>query len=163
MALDFQKDDLQAKAGAQVSSRSQGSGEAGKNLQHPEERSSAATSGRDGNLASQDSPPDFRKSFGPEENEDVNLYLFAEELYDERPIPAEPWFLEMTRLRRAYILHLNKRLAKHRKRFFEERQATDKDMEDLGKTLHEQGQLCCLCFDPSVLTIVQRMPSETFN
>ncbi|KXS94483.1 hypothetical protein AC578_1717 [Pseudocercospora eumusae] len=133
MALGLRKDDLEARAGAQVFSTSQGSSESSKNLRQPEERSSAATSGRDGR------PPDLKKSVDEQQNEDVNLYLFAEELYDEGPTPAEPWFLEMTRLRRAYILHLSKRLAKHRKRFFEERQATDRDMEDLGKTLHEQA------------------------
>ncbi|KXT07972.1 hypothetical protein AC579_6920 [Pseudocercospora musae] len=139
MALSLWKDDLEAEAGVQVSSTSQGSIEAGRNPQKSERRSSAATSGRDGNLASHHSPPDFRVSFDAEENEDANLYLIAEELYGERPTPAEPWSLEMTRLRRACILHLNKRLAQHWKRFFEERRATDQDMEDLGRTLREQA------------------------
>ena len=62
MALDFRKDDLEAKAGAQVSSTSQGSSDSSKNFQQPEERSSAATSGRDVNIASKHNPPIRRRA-----------------------------------------------------------------------------------------------------
>ena len=72
--------------------------------------------------------------------EQAGLYNFAEELRESEP-PVEPWFVEAARLRRTYILWLNKRLAMCREDILERRQPSDKDMEELGKALHLQGKL----------------------
>jgi len=75
-----------------------------------------------------------------EYEEQAGLYDFAEELHNCNP-PVEPWFLEGSRLRRIYVLWLNKRLAMCRKNILERQQPSDKDMEGLGKVLHLQGKL----------------------
>lgn len=75
-----------------------------------------------------------------DDDEQAGLYDFAEELRLQDPA-VEPWFLEMSRLRRIYILWLNKRLSLSRKSVLERQSASDKDMEELGKVLHLQGGL----------------------
>lgn len=72
------------------------------------------------------------------DEEEAGLYDFAEELRTEKQ-PVEPWFLEGSRLRRIYILWLNKRLAMCRKNILERQQPSDRDMEELGKIFHLQG------------------------
>ena len=79
-------------------------------------------------------------SSSDEYEEQAGLYDFAEELRNEEP-PVEPWFLEGSRLRRIYILWLNKQLALCRKDILERQQPSDRDMEQLGKILHLQGKI----------------------
>lgn len=69
----------------------------------------------------------------------TGLFRFSEELHKEER-PVEPWFLEMSRLRRMYILWVNKRLAQCRKNILQLQQPTDQDMKDLGEVLHLQGR-----------------------
>ena len=85
-------------------------------------------------------PNDWSPKMTDEYEEQAGLYDFAEELRNSKP-PVEPWFLEGSRLRRIYILWLNKRLAMCRKDILERQQPSDKDMEELGKVLHLQGKL----------------------
>jgi hypothetical protein len=75
-----------------------------------------------------------------DEAEQVGLYDLAENLRNHDP-PVEPWFLEMTRLRRIYIMWLNKRLALCRKSLLGHRKASDEDMKELGEVLHLQGKV----------------------
>ncbi|SMR64168.1 unnamed protein product [Zymoseptoria tritici ST99CH_3D1] len=100
-----------------------------------------------------------------EEEEAIGLFKFAEELRAEIGAtgevpggnealeegektsadpkylePAEPWFLEMGRLRRMYFLYLNKQLASKRKTLLESGKATDKDMRAVGLLLHKQAE-----------------------
>lgn len=70
--------------------------------------------------------------------EDFELFDFAEALQDEQP-PAEPWFMESTRLRRIHFLHLNRELAGWKKRVQEDRKVSVEDIEAIGKVLREQG------------------------
>jgi hypothetical protein len=85
---------------------------------------------------------DWSSKITDEYVEQAGLYDFAEELRNSEP-PIEPWFLEGSRLRRIYILWLNKRLAMCRKDILESQHPSDKDMEELGKVLHLQGKLPC--------------------
>lgn len=85
-------------------------------------------------------PNDWSSKAVEDYEEQAGLYDFAEELRNSIP-PVEPWFLEASRLRRFYILWLNKRLAMCRKDILERMQPSDKDMEDLGRVLHLQGKL----------------------
>jgi hypothetical protein len=84
-----------------------------------------------------------------DDDEQAGLYDFAEELYQKDPA-VEPWFLEMSRLRRIYILWLNKRLSLSRKSILERQSASDEDMEELGKVLHLQGKLVEVHPQPSL-------------
>lgn len=84
---------------------------------------------------------DSLSSFSEDDGEQGGLYDFAEELRTNNP-PTEPWFLEMSRLRRLYILWLNKRQALMRKKILEGKRASDQDMEEVGRILHLQGKLC---------------------
>jgi hypothetical protein len=82
-----------------------------------------------------------------EYTEEDGLYDLAEELRTRDP-PVEPWFLESSRLRRMYILWLNKQLAVCRKDILESEKPSDKHMETLGKVLHLQGMLPAMrCID----------------
>lgn len=83
----------------------------------------------------QSTPP----SFSEEEKEQMGIYIFSEELRNANP-PVEPWFMEMSRLRRMYILWINRQLALCRKSILEQRRPSDEDMENLGKVLHLQGK-----------------------
>lgn len=95
--------------------------------------------------------PDVLSSTSPDEYEEqAGLYDFAEELRNKEP-PVEPWFLEGSRLRRMYILWLNKQLALCRKGILERQQPSDQDMEDLGKILHLQGKIRPDTPDPKVM------------
>ena len=71
-----------------------------------------------------------------EDIEESGLFDFAEGLREDQ---NEPWFMEMSRLRRCHFLYLNKRLAACRKRILQRRQVSDKDMEDLTILLRDQG------------------------
>ncbi|KAK5110242.1 hypothetical protein LTR85_001301 [Meristemomyces frigidus] len=71
-------------------------------------------------------------------DEERNICDFAESLEREEP-PADPWFMEMTGLRRLHFLHINKRLAACKKRVLETRRATDRDMEEIRALFHEQA------------------------
>ena len=73
-----------------------------------------------------------------EDVEEAGLFEFAEAVGWERP-PGEPWFMEMTRLRRYHFVYLNKKLAASRKRILEQKTASDHDMEELTKLFHDQG------------------------
>ena len=75
-----------------------------------------------------------------DDDEQVGLFNLSEELRSRDP-PTEPWFLEMTRLRRIYILWLNKQLALCRKSILQRERASDDDMKTLGKVLHLQGKI----------------------
>lgn len=66
------------------------------------------------------------------------LFDFAEELRREDP-PGEPWFMEMTRLRRLHFLWLNRELAAIRKKVLQDKRASNKDMEKLQTLLRDQG------------------------
>jgi hypothetical protein len=79
------------------------------------------------------------RSFEDDYDEHAALYDFAEELRMEEPA-AEPWFLEMSRLRRIYILWLNKRLSLCRKSILGRKKASDDDVKVLGEVLHLQGK-----------------------
>lgn len=79
------------------------------------------------------------ESSDDDENEQVGLYNLAEELRSRDP-PVEPWFMEMSRLRRIYIMWLNKRLSLCRKSILGRRRASDEDMKVLGEILHLQGK-----------------------
>lgn len=70
--------------------------------------------------------------------EDFELFEFAEVLQGEKPT-AEPWFMESTRLRRIHFLHLNRELARWKKRIQEGRKVSTKDVEAIGKVLSDQG------------------------
>lgn len=85
-------------------------------------------------------PNDWSAKAIEDYEEQAGLYDFAEELRNSKP-PVEPWFIEASRLRRTYILWINKRLAMCRKDILERMQPSDKDMEELGKVLHLQGKL----------------------
>jgi hypothetical protein len=74
------------------------------------------------------------------DGEQAGLYDLAEKLRNENPA-VEPWFLEMSRLRRIYILWLNKRLSLCRKSILGQQRASDKDMKALGEVLHLQGEI----------------------
>jgi hypothetical protein len=74
-----------------------------------------------------------------DEDEQAALYDLVEELRNRVP-PVEPWFLEMSRLRRIYILWLNKQLSLCRKLILGHRRASDEDMKVLGEVLHSQGK-----------------------
>ena len=74
------------------------------------------------------------------QSESVALFRLAEELGSETP-PAEPWFMEMTRLRRLYFVYLNKRLAQCRKRILEKQEASDNDMLEVKELLRDQGKI----------------------
>lgn len=76
-------------------------------------------------------------------DEAVRLFDFAEELRQESP-PGEPWFMEMTRLRRLHFLWLNRELAALRKKILEDRRASDTDMKQLQALLRDQ----CECTVP---------------
>lgn len=71
-------------------------------------------------------------------DEDFALFEFAESLQEDL---AEPWFMEMTRLRRIHFLYLNKRLAAWKKKVQEDRKASDADVDTIGRLLSEQGKL----------------------
>ena len=73
-----------------------------------------------------------------EVNENAALYEFAAELRAEKP-PGEPWYMEMTRLRRLYFLYLNRQLAQCRKRILERREVSDDEMNELKVLLRDQG------------------------
>lgn len=77
-------------------------------------------------------------SLGASTDEERNIFDFVDALEDEQPA-AEPWLVEMTRLRRLHFLHINKRLAACKKKILETRRATDRDMEELGALFNEQG------------------------
>jgi len=81
-----------------------------------------------------------RRSSEDYDDEQVGLYDLAEKLRNADPA-VEPWFLEMSRLRRIYILWLNKRLSLCRKSILGNQQASDEDMEALGEVLHLQGKI----------------------
>lgn len=70
--------------------------------------------------------------------EEMGLFDFAEELRQEKP-PGEPWFMEMTRLRRLHFLWLNRELAGVRKKILEGKSASDDDMVKLQTLLRDQG------------------------
>lgn len=89
--------------------------------------------------ASSDERPPASGSQVEESKEDANLFLFSEELKRERP-PAEPWYMEMTRLRRMYFLYLNKRLAQCRKKILARQEVSDEDMLELKELLRDQGR-----------------------
>ena len=72
--------------------------------------------------------------------EEVGIFDFAEELRREKP-PGEPWFMEMTRLRRMHFLWLNKELAAIRKKILQDRRASKKDMRTLQGLLRDQGRI----------------------
>lgn len=91
------------------------------------------------------SPDALSSSSSGEYEEQAGLYDFAEELRNENP-PVEPWFLESSRLRRIYILWLNKQLALCRKDILERQQPSDQNMEQLGKILHLQGKFSIRCY-----------------
>jgi hypothetical protein len=82
------------------------------------------------------------------DEEQAGLYDLAEELRSRHP-PVEPWFLEMSRLRRIYILWLNKQLSLCRKTILGRQRARDEDMEALGKVLHLQGKMLEGRFEPT--------------
>jgi hypothetical protein len=82
------------------------------------------------------------------DEEQAGIYDLAEELRNRDP-PVEPWFLEMSRLRRIYILWLNKQLSLCRKSILGRQKARDKDMEALGKVLHLQGKILEGRFEPT--------------
>jgi hypothetical protein len=83
-----------------------------------------------------------------DDEEQAGLYDLAEELRSREP-PVEPWFLEMSRLRRIYILWLNKQLSLCRKSILGRQRARDEDMEVLGKVLHLQGKTFDGRFEPT--------------
>jgi hypothetical protein len=83
--------------------------------------------------------PNSYEGSGNDEDEQVGLYNLAEKLRNQDPA-VEPWFLEMSRLRRIYVLWLNKRLALCRKSILTNRKASDEDMKALGEVLHLQGK-----------------------
>lgn len=97
---------------------------------------SISSSSRVSGVATDRSGPNSWES----DDEQVGLYDFSEELRLKKPA-VEPWFLEMSRLRRIYILWLNKRLSLSRKSILGRQSASDEDMEELGKVLHLQGKL----------------------
>lgn len=72
------------------------------------------------------------------DDEELGLFDFAETVRDEIP-PGEPWFMEMTRLRRLHFLWLNKELAAVRKKILENKRASDDDMRALQGLLRDQG------------------------
>lgn len=74
-----------------------------------------------------------------DEDEQMALYDFAEELRSERPV-AELWTLEMSRLRRIYMLWLNKRLSLCRRTILERQRVSEEDMRNLGEVLRLQGK-----------------------
>lgn len=74
-----------------------------------------------------------------DEDEQTALYDLSEELRSERPV-AEPWTLEMSRLRRIYILWLNKRLSLCRRTILERQRVSEEDMRNLGEVLRLQGK-----------------------
>lgn len=78
-------------------------------------------------------------------DEGNGLFLIAQDLSSEQP-PGEPFFMEMTRLRRFWFLYNNKRLAQCRKRILEREQATDEDMLELQKLLRDQGKTSTMCW-----------------
>jgi len=49
------------------------------------------------------------------QDEEIGLFDFAEELRSGPKGPGEPWFMDMTRLRRVHFLYLNRELALVRK------------------------------------------------
>ena len=71
--------------------------------------------------------------------QDERLFQFVDELRREIPRPAEPWFLEMTTLRRFNFIHINNKLAECKKKLFETRIATDDAIIQLRGLLHDQG------------------------
>jgi hypothetical protein len=92
--------------------------------------------------------PNSYQSSDNDEDEQVGLYNLAENLRNQTP-PVEPWFLEMSRLRRIYVMWLNKRLALCRKSLLGHRKASDEDMEALGKVLQLQGKIFELFLKPN--------------
>ena len=76
----------------------------------------------------------------PYNEEETGVFSFAETLGEEEP-PGEPWFMEMTRLRRFHFVHLNKRLAACKKKILEGRKVSDNDMKELSMLLQEQGKV----------------------
>jgi hypothetical protein len=78
-------------------------------------------------------------SYSAEVDEDTALFAFAEELRDESP-PGEPWYMEMTRLRRIQFLYLNRQLAQCRKRILERQEVTEEEMVTLKGLLRDQGR-----------------------
>jgi hypothetical protein len=107
----------------------------------PPSRPATSQDSHPGSEGDDDDDPDF--------DEEAGLYNLAEELRSRDP-PVEPWFLEMTRLRRIYILWLNKQLALSRKSILGSQRASDKDMERLGELLHLQGKLNDVRSQPSL-------------
>ena len=94
--------------------------------------------------------PNSYEGSASDEVEQVGLYNLAEELRNQDP-PVEPWFLEMPRLRRIYIMWLNKRLALCRKSILGHRKASDEDMKALGEVLHLQGKNIDFLFETNPL------------
>lgn len=66
------------------------------------------------------------------------LFQYTKDLREEK---AEPWFFEMTTLRRLNFADLNIKLAQCRKKLFESEVANDEDICELRKLLHEQGTI----------------------
>ena len=64
------------------------------------------------------------------------LFQYAKDLRDEN---AEPWFFEMTTLRRFNFADLNNKLAQCKKKLFESEVASEGDICELRRLLHEQG------------------------
>ena len=71
-------------------------------------------------------------------NEDEALFKFAMVLREEKPL-GEPWYMEMTRLRRFYFLYLNRELARCRKTILSRREVTEEDMKILKGLLRDQA------------------------
>jgi hypothetical protein len=67
------------------------------------------------------------------------IYRLANELQDELPVPAEPWYMEMTTLRRINFIDINNKLAKCRKKLYDTRAATEDDIKEIRQLLHIQG------------------------
>lgn len=76
-------------------------------------------------------------SLSGKSTEAKKLFQFSEAIRDG-PNP-DPWFMEMTRLRRLHFLHLNNRLAAFRKDILEKKEASNEDVTKLAALLHEQG------------------------
>lgn len=98
----------------------------------------ARTYSENGTSSSASSSTSSGSTSSAEVNENAALYEFAAELRAEKP-PGEPWYMEMTRLRRLYFLYLNRQLAQCRKRILERREVSDDEMNELKGLLRDQG------------------------
>jgi hypothetical protein len=74
-----------------------------------------------------------------EQDEESQIFLFANELQNEPAVFAEPWYMEMMTLRRINFIDINNKLAKCRKKLYDTRVSNEDDIKEIRELLHAQG------------------------